>query len=276
MAITDEKQRIMPMPEDLLPRRGKWLIVPEFVLLVNSINPDLKGEVDDKYQYSMDNKDGNVHGWISSNPIVGFWIIFPNQEFRNGEPTKQNLTAHMYVSWRSLNNMVAHFEEGEAWRKVFGPFFVYLNTTADVTQAHNLWIDAKKQRLMEESLWPYSFISSPYYLKYNEQGSATGRLFVQDRYVSDSVIPAKSAFVGLSVARTLGSWQLESKGLPILGADRYRHFTIKNVVPGVYSLHGYVPGVIGDYLYQELITISPGSEAKLGNTYEPPQDGPTM
>lgn len=45
MAITDEKQRIMPMPEDLLPGRGKPLIVPESVLLINPINPDLKGEV---------------------------------------------------------------------------------------------------------------------------------------------------------------------------------------------------------------------------------------
>lgn len=94
MAITDEKQRVMPMPEDLLPGRGKTLIVPESVLLVNPINPDLKGEVDDKYQYSMDNKDGGVHGWISSNPSVGFWIIFPSHEFRNGGPTKQNLTCH--------------------------------------------------------------------------------------------------------------------------------------------------------------------------------------
>ncbi|KAJ0081928.1 hypothetical protein Patl1_09998 [Pistacia atlantica] len=95
MAITDEKQRVMPMPEDLLPGRGKQLIVPESVLLVNPINPDLKGEVDDKYQYSMDNKDGGVHGWISSrSPIIGFWVIFPSQEFRNGGPTKQNLTVH--------------------------------------------------------------------------------------------------------------------------------------------------------------------------------------
>lgn len=45
MAITDEKQRIMPMPEDVLPPRGKQLIVPESVLLVDPINPDLKGEV---------------------------------------------------------------------------------------------------------------------------------------------------------------------------------------------------------------------------------------
>lgn len=33
------------MPEDVLPPRGKQLIVPESVLLVDPINPDLKGEV---------------------------------------------------------------------------------------------------------------------------------------------------------------------------------------------------------------------------------------
>lgn len=45
MAITDEKQRVMPMPEDVQPGRGKQLIVPESVLLDNPTNPDLKGEV---------------------------------------------------------------------------------------------------------------------------------------------------------------------------------------------------------------------------------------
>lgn len=42
----------------------------------------------------MDNKDSGLHGWISSSPTVGFWVIFPSQEFRNGGPTKQNLTIH--------------------------------------------------------------------------------------------------------------------------------------------------------------------------------------
>ncbi|GFZ03241.1 rhamnogalacturonate lyase family protein [Actinidia rufa] len=205
MAITDQKQRIMPMPEDLLPDRGKQLIVPESVLLVNPINPDLKGEVDDKYQYSMDNKDGGVHGWISSGPIVGFWIIFPSHEFRNGGPTKQNLTVHT------------------------GP-----NCLA---------------RLFEESLWPYDFVSSPYYLTAKERGSASGRLLVQDRFVSGSLVPAKNAYVGLSAART----------------------------EGVYGLHGWVPGFIGDYLNDELVTISSGSQTLLGNlVYSPVRNGPTV
>jgi hypothetical protein len=43
------------------------------------------------------------------------------------------------------NDILAHFEKGETWRKVFGPIFVYLNSTADVSNAYNIWTDAKKQ-----------------------------------------------------------------------------------------------------------------------------------
>ncbi|KAL6207132.1 hypothetical protein ACLB2K_024377 [Fragaria x ananassa] len=286
MAITDEKQRVMPMPEDLLPDRGKQLIVPESVLLVNPINPDLKGEVDDKYMYSMDNKDSGVHGWIGSGPIIGFWTIFPSQEFRNGGPTKQNLTVHtgptclaMFQGTHYLGlDMVAQFEEGETWKKVFGPVFIYLNSIPDATKAHKLWTDAKKQRLFEETLWPYDFVSSPDYVAAKDRGSVSGRLLVQDRYVSGSLIPAKNAYIGLSVATTAGSWQLESKGYQFwVQTDSNGNFTIKNVIPGVYGLHGWVPGFMGDYLNNDQITISEGKQTELGNlTYVPPRDGPTL
>ena len=52
-------------------------------------------QVDDKYQYSCDNKDIRVHGWISSIPHVGFWQITPSDEFRSGGPLKQSLTSHV-------------------------------------------------------------------------------------------------------------------------------------------------------------------------------------
>lgn len=40
---------------------------------------------------------------------------------------------------------MACFKDGETWRKVFGPIFVYLNSTPNVSKAYNLWLDAKKQ-----------------------------------------------------------------------------------------------------------------------------------
>lgn len=51
-------------------------------------------QVDDKYQYSSESKDNNLHGWISKNPPVGFWIITPSSEFRTSGPLKQELTSH--------------------------------------------------------------------------------------------------------------------------------------------------------------------------------------
>ncbi|KAK1308520.1 hypothetical protein QJS10_CPA09g00754 [Acorus calamus] len=72
-----KKQTVMPMPQDIVPPRA---------------------QVDDKYMYSVDNKDGGLHGWISSGPpdpaVVGFWLVFPSPEFCSGGPTKQNLTNH--------------------------------------------------------------------------------------------------------------------------------------------------------------------------------------
>lgn len=52
-------------------------------------------QVDDKYQYSCENKDILVHGWISTDQQMGFWLITPSNEFRSGGPVKQNLTSHV-------------------------------------------------------------------------------------------------------------------------------------------------------------------------------------
>lgn len=66
-------------------------------------------------------------------------------------------------------DMVAQFEEGETWKKVFGPVFIYLNSTPDATKAQNLWTDAKKQvliihlptsrtLLLKFSIWPFAYL----------------------------------------------------------------------------------------------------------------------
>jgi rhamnogalacturonan endolyase len=45
MAVADNRQRYMPLPDDRLPERGKPLATPEAVLLVNPVEPEFKGEV---------------------------------------------------------------------------------------------------------------------------------------------------------------------------------------------------------------------------------------
>ena len=98
MAISDDIQRYMPSIEDRVAPRCAPLAYKEAVLLVDPVEPQFKGEVDDKYQYSLDNKDNAVHGWISAgrtNPAMGFWVITPSNEFKSGGPMKRELTSHV-------------------------------------------------------------------------------------------------------------------------------------------------------------------------------------
>jgi rhamnogalacturonan endolyase len=95
IAVADNKHKLMPAPEDRMPDRCEPLAYPEAVRLTNPIEPSLRGEVDDKYEYATDNRDNRVQGWMSSNPMVGFWVITASDEFRNGGPLKQNLTSHV-------------------------------------------------------------------------------------------------------------------------------------------------------------------------------------
>lgn len=37
------------------------------------------------------------------------------------------------------------FEEGEPWKKVFGPIFVYVNSLSNGENASKLWKNAKEQ-----------------------------------------------------------------------------------------------------------------------------------
>ncbi|KAI8536469.1 hypothetical protein RHMOL_Rhmol10G0259300 [Rhododendron molle] len=151
MAISDKRQRVMPTAKDR--RNAQPLDYPEAVRFSRPGNPSLKGEVDDKYQYSCDNKDNQVHGWISDNPrSVGFWIITPSNEFQTGGPLKQDLTSHvgptvlsMFVSTHYAGkNLGMKFRNGERWKKVFGPVFVYLNSASN-NHRSSLWHDAKSQ-----------------------------------------------------------------------------------------------------------------------------------
>ena len=49
----------------------------------------------------------------------------------------------------SGDDLVPKFHDGEAWKKVFGPVFIYVNSTFDRTDPRILWEDAKLQVTIE-------------------------------------------------------------------------------------------------------------------------------
>lgn len=97
------------------------------------------------------------------------------------------------------------FRQGEAWKKVFGPVFLYLNS-ADPSingSTTTLWNNAKEQMSEQVKSWPYNFTSSQ-----DLPSSDQRRLQVIDE---SSLVPASSAYVGLASPGEMGSWQKESK-----------------------------------------------------------------
>ncbi|KAL8232652.1 hypothetical protein R6Q57_002430 [Mikania cordata] len=287
MAMSDDRKRYMPLPDDRSPQRGKPLAYPEAVLLVNPVEPEFKGEVDDKYQYSCETQDLKVHGWISTNPPVGFWQITPSNEFRTGGPMKQELTSHvgptnlaMFVSTHyGGSDLVIKFEDGDKWKKVFGPVFMYLSSTSS-EQEHplTLWEDAKEKMQDEVAKWPYSFPASTDFHKAHERGRISGRLLVYDRFVMSKNMPAIGASIGLAPPGDPGSWQHENKGYQFWSkTDVEGRFLIKNILAGTYNVYAWVHGFIGDYKNASTITITPDCDINVGDlVFEPPRDGPTL
>ncbi|KAL8160461.1 hypothetical protein V2J09_001998 [Rumex salicifolius] len=252
MAMSDDRQRLMPMPKDRA--SGQVLDYKEAVRLIDPVNPDMKGEVDDKYQYACEDIENKLHGWIADNPTVGFWLITPSDEFRSAGPFKQDLTSHMFHSAHYAGSNVAlAFKQGEAWKKVFGPFLVYLNSNKNYSA---LWQDAKIQMKKETKRWPYQFPLSMDFAKPGNRGSVSGRLFVKDRFGNKVIAPARNAWVGLAAIGDAGSWQVETKGYQFwVMTKKDGNFVINGVLEGTYDLYATIPGFIGDYKYTTNIQI---------------------
>ncbi|RLM69771.1 rhamnogalacturonate lyase-like [Panicum miliaceum] len=289
MAITDDIQRYMPSAIDRDEPRAVPLAYKEAVLLVDPKEPQFRGEVDDKYQYSLDNKDNVVHGWISGgdpNPM-GFWVITPSNEFKSGGPFKRELTSHvgptsltMFFGTHYVGKyMVAKIDDGESWKKILGPVFIYLNSSPKSgNNLQALWEDAKAQAQAEVRNWPYSFLASPDFPKADERGAIAGRLLVRDRSMSKKDMPAAMAYIGLAAPGQPGSWATESKGYQFwTRAASDGAFSIDNVREGVYNLYAFVPGILGDYCYSSPLTVASGRVMSVDDlVFEPPRTGPTL
>ncbi|KAL3845757.1 hypothetical protein ACJIZ3_003160 [Penstemon smallii] len=246
MAMADNRQRYMPLPDDRLPGRGQPLDYPEAILLFNPIEPQFKGEVDDKYQYSCENKDNKVHGWICDDPSVGFWQITPSNEFKTGGPLKQDLTSH--VGPTTLNAL----KEVVSWPYSF-PESADFQSSA---QRGNV----RGRLLLRDRI---SILFFPFKRISDDPQKKSG---------------ANGAYVGLAPPGDIGSWQREGKGYQFwTRADEEGYFSINDIHVGDYSLYAWIPGFIGDYKNDEFISITPGCDINTGDlVFEPPRDGPTL
>ncbi|OMO50310.1 hypothetical protein CCACVL1_30518 [Corchorus capsularis] len=301
MALSDSRQTIMPSENER--KQSPNLGFKEAVVLSNNTNDtQLRGEVDDKYQFSYENKDNKLHGWIADshklNPAVGFWLITPSNEFRNGGPHKLEIASHMFSSTHYVGReMETHYEQGKPLKKVLGPVFIYLNSASieDSDVRKTLWQDAKRQLSEEIASWPYNFTRSKDFPYAEGRGNVTGELIVRDRQAAgDNPLAYSAASLDFNLIFHLqklnnqlqqlappgeaGSWQTDTKGYQFWTQnDKHGRFEIKHVRPGEYNLYAWVPGFIGDYKLNLNITIQPGKEMDFGALiYDSPRNGPTL
>lgn len=182
--------------------------------------------------------------WGSYGSGYGAWFIPINHDYYSGGPLKQDLMVHQDAI--ILNYMTgAHMGTGDmitppGWRKVYGPWFVYLNKGSD----KDVIADAAEQARKQKKLWPLAWVNDPGYpLK---RASIAGALAGRTGEIFNVVLTQQE---GDPEMQTLGyAYATQST------ADGGYHFDA--VRPGsywltVYSATGYDQGL----LYQQQVQI---------------------
>jgi len=176
-----------------------------------------KNSVEHKYSYSGMQYRTKAYGWSSTRDHIGVWFINPTVEYLSGGPFRIDLDAHLDGDnnpppiildyWHSGHYAGAdtRLAAGEAWHKVIGPIFVYVNaldrpeptapaelkTLADTAgnptvpaswtdNANALWQDALAQAQRENAKWPFAWVKDPGYTPADRRGAVTGHLVLDD------------------------------------------------------------------------------------------------
>ncbi|KAL3679649.1 hypothetical protein R1sor_022605 [Riccia sorocarpa] len=276
--VADDRQRFMPTRMDISRHRSAALAFKEARMLTRPQNKSLMYEVDHKYQYSVEAKDGVMHGWISSKSRIGVWIISPNKwEYLAGGPYKQELTVQTGPNLLTMLHSTHYgtpaipLEGNERWTKAYGPFLIYVNQAEDIK---GLVEDAKARAALETASWPYNWVPFDEYIKPQARGTVSGRAIKLGPYLPDS-----ATWIGLTDANSPSSnWEDEVKGHQFWNmTNSDGEFTIYNVNPGTYLLQTLVQGFLVDSSVLQMVTVKEGWILDIGDIIlRPVQKGPIL
>lgn len=240
----------------------------------------------DKYVYTALQWEERVFGWTSPARKIGWFMMNPSAEFLSGGPTKAEFLAHgtsptVLNYWKSSHygGASVNFKQGEAWTKVIGPVFFYLNEG----ESHEAMVaDAKAQLAREEKKWPLNWVDAPSYAKPAERGMVSGRLQLDDPALRNR-FPG-TLTVGLAAApyqadtilgrRTI-TWDTDGKRYQFWSRQRAPdgRFEIGKVSPGSYTLYAYAEGVLGEFAKADVV-VPPGGKVDLGTLrWQPVREG---
>lgn len=279
-----------------------------------------QGQYEDKYKYGAWLGTQRAWGWSSvgsGGKNVGLWDVSASSEYYNGGPLKPELMCHIGTTILNMYNGShygmggddAAWGAGEAWTKVYGPYFVYCNNISssitDPAQASSaLYADALAQAAAEATAWPYNWLitsntnyTSSSYATAAKRGTVTGKIVISDPYNPNA--SAANLWIGLiqqpvtvNAIYDFQQWMKPYQFWVKSGTDG--SFTIPAVISGSnYTLYAFGSGAAGTFMSQSQtggnppllynlpatpfsVTVTGSATTNLGNiTWTPTRVGPT-
>jgi rhamnogalacturonan endolyase len=245
----------------------------------------------DKYVYTALQSENRAFGWSSIDKKVGLFIINPSMEYMSGGPTKVEFLGHRDTNpvaapcvlnyWRSSHygGAEVNVAAGEDWKKVIGPFFIYVNSgeTPDA-----IYADAKANATVEADKWPYDWVKGVDYPQAAERSTVKGKFVLNDSLIKGDF---SRLTVGLTASAYLSphenpamavitDWQRDAKFYQFWtkgNADGM--FELTKVRPGLYTLHAFADGVLGEFVKIGVV-VEAGKSLDLGElTWTPVRKG---
>ncbi|MDP4290247.1 MAG: polysaccharide lyase family 4 protein [Bacteroidota bacterium] len=242
--------------------------------------------VGDKYIYTAVQSVNPAFGWSSTTKNVGLFIINPSIEYMSGGPTKVEFMGHRDTNpvaaacvlnyWRSSHygGAEVNVAAGEEWKKVVGPFFIYVTSGANPKA---IYADARARASLEAGKWPYGWVKGADYPLASERATVTGQLVLNDPVVS---LPFKNLKVGLTApayasprpatqsalqqSPTITDWQRDAKYYQFWNNGKANGtFELARVRPGHYTLHAFADGVPGELTVSDIV-VEAGKPLNLG------------
>ncbi len=245
---------------------------------------------EDKYVYTAVQSENLAYGFSSTTKHIGWWIINPTIEYLSGGPTKVEFLCHRDTTtvqapcvlnyWRSSHygGAVVDVAQGEEWKKVVGPFMLFINDGPDTgnrdADAMAIWNNARAQAQKETAKWPYDWVEDSAYPHKSQRAAVTGAF-----NLVDPLMPGGARFIGgLTVGLTAAehtpvagsgapprtvTWQTDAKNYQFWAKfdDKTGKFSVPNVDPGTYTLRAYADGILGDFAQADIKIETPAKNA---------------
>jgi rhamnogalacturonan endolyase len=218
LSVDNDRNLLMTSDDDL--RKGVVVHAKEQRILTSGIYAN---SVEHKYSYNAVMYKLTAWGWSSTKDHIGVYFMNPSSEYIGGGSEKVDLIDHMsgtlldyWTSGHYGGGAGNHIPNGEDWKHVVGPIFVYFNslenpkdpTPADLDKFHAsygsgqpavptawhdnalaLWNDAVEKSKAAKAAWPYAWVGGVDYPHKDGRSTVTGQLVLDDPQAASKKLP---------------------------------------------------------------------------------------